>query len=250
MLVKPLTFHDRTEQILHPDKSKVQQQLQEIVEYSIENEMKINKSKTKAMLFNTARTRDFTPKLNIEGDFIDVVEEMKLLGVKITSDLKWSANTQYTTNRAYKKLWMLRRLKAFGANQTELTDIYCKHIRFILEFAAVVWHSGLSQENIGDIERVQKSACAIILGKEYESYENALYVLNLEKLSARRQTLCLKFAKRAFKSDKFSSWFVPDKKTYNTRRKMCKTKPAQARTTRFKKSPLPYLTSLLNISDY
>ena len=224
--------------------------MEELVEYSIENEMKINKSKTKAMLFNSARTRDFTPKLNIEGDIIDVVEEMKLLGVKITSDLKWSANTQYTTNRAYKKLWMLRRLKAFGANQTELTDIYCKHIRSILEFAAVVGHSGLSQENILDIERVQKSAYAIILGKEYESYENALYVLNLEKLSTRRQTLCLKFAKRAFKSDKFSSWFVPDKKNYNTRRKLCQTKPAQARTTRFKKSPLPYLMSLLNISDY
>ena len=48
-------------------------------------------------------------------------------------------------------------------------------------------------------------------------------MLNLEKLSIRRQALCLKFAKRAFKLDKFSSWFAPDKKTYNTKRKMCKT---------------------------
>ena len=40
------------------------------------------------MLFNTARLRDFTPKLKIDGDPIDVVEEIKLLGVILTSDLK------------------------------------------------------------------------------------------------------------------------------------------------------------------
>ena len=141
---------------------------------------------------------------------------------------------------------MLRRLKTSGANQQELVDIYCKHIRSILEYAAVVWHSALTKLNISDIERVQKSALGIILGTRYNGYQNALDTLNLEKLSERRTKLCLSFAKKAFKSEKYSSWFAPDKKVYNTRRTVKKLKNVQTRTARLKKSTIPYISQLLN----
>ena len=59
-LQKSLTYHDRSEPILPPGRSQVQQQLYRIAEYAEENKIKINKSKTKIMLFNNARTRDFT----------------------------------------------------------------------------------------------------------------------------------------------------------------------------------------------
>ena len=44
--------------------------------------------KTKVMVFNTARTRDFTPTINIEGEQIERVDTLKLLGVKMTRDLR------------------------------------------------------------------------------------------------------------------------------------------------------------------
>ena len=109
-----------------------------------------------------------------------------------------------------------------------------------------MWHSALTVQNSSDIERVQKSALAIILGNNYINYDNALETLHLEKLSTRRATLCLKFAKKAFQSEKFSSWFVPDQNTHNTRRKVNTAKNAQARTQRFKNSALPYMTTILN----
>ena len=90
------------------------------------------------------KVRDFNPTMYIENTHIEVVEELKLLGVKITSDLKWNSNTEYITKRGYKKLWMLRRLKTSGANSQELKDIYCKHVRSLLEYGAVVWHPGLT----------------------------------------------------------------------------------------------------------
>jgi hypothetical protein len=182
----------------------------------------------------------------LEGEPIEVVEQYKLLGVQITNDLKWNANTAYVTKRGYSKLWILRRLKINGANQSELKDIYCKQVRSILEYCAVVWHSGLTKENNANIERVQKSALSIILGKSYLNYENALFILNLEKLCVRRERLCLKFAKKSLASEKFSSWFVPDENTQNTRRLVKTVKPALARTSRFEKSALPYLTTILN----
>ena len=109
-----------------------------------------------------------------------------------------------------------------------------------------MWHSALTIENSADIERVQKSALSIILGKSYSNYENALVTLNLQRLSERRERLCLKFAEKALKSEKHSSWFAPDHNNLNTRRKVQRTKNVQARTQRFKKSAIPYLTQILN----
>ena len=252
--MKPLTYHSRTEHRLPAENSKTQAQVNAIVKYAEENEMKLNKKKTKVMLFNNAKTKDFTPELVIEDETIEVVEQLKLLGVQVTSDLKWSTYITlhyitYITKRGYNKLWVIRRLKSSGANTKELCDIYCKHVRSILEYAAVVWHSALTVQNSLDIERVQKSAVAIILGNDYISYENALQTLKLEKLSTRRSSLCLKFAKKAFRSEKFSSWFVPDQNTHNTRRKVNTAKNAQARTQRFKNLTIPYMTRILNNPD-
>jgi hypothetical protein len=198
------------------------------------------------MLFNTAKKRDFTPTLSIDGEEIDLVEEMKLLGVIITSDLKWSKNTQYTTKRGYNKLWILRRLKQNGANTKELCDIYQKHVRSSLEYSAVVWHAGLTKIDSTNLERVQKSAFSIILGKEYKSYENSLNKLGMPTLHERREILCAKFAKKALKSEKFSTWFVRDRKEVNTRRKANTVREVDTRTTRFRKSALPFITSILN----
>ena len=68
-------------------------------------------------------------------DNLEVVESFKLLGVKLRSDLRWVENTDYICKRGYSRLWMLRRLKALGATQTELVDVYEKQVRSILELA-------------------------------------------------------------------------------------------------------------------
>ena len=198
------------------------------------------------MLFNSSKTKDFTPKLVIDNETIELVEEMKLLGVQITSDMKWNNNTNYITKKAYQRLWMVRRLKQMGANDDELLDVYCKQIRSVLEYAAVVWHPGLTAANITSIERVQKACLAIILGQRYISYSNALQVAALDRLDTRREALCLKFARNSIRNPKFSNWFVEDVKITNTRRLKKNLKDVHTRTRRFKQSTIPYLTQLLN----
>ena len=246
---RPLTYHNRTKHIFPSDESEIQMQLNELSRYADVNEMKINKEKTKVMLFNTAKTRDFTPQMKIENEEIEVVEKLKLLGVMITDDLKWNCNTSYITSRGYRKLWILRRLKIFGASNQQLKDIYFKQVRSILEYAAVVWHSSLTQTNTAHIERVQKCALAIILGEKYTSYENALKLLKIDQLSIRREALCKKFARKTFKNEKYDHWFVRDQNTANTRRQTQSVKPVLTRTKRFMKSALPYITSLVNIDN-
>ena len=100
--------------VLPSEKSKLQEQLQELNEYAEVNEMRINHDKSKVMIFNTARTRDFMPDIHIDDNSFEVVDEMRLLGLVITSNLKWSQNSENMCKRAYSRMWMLRRIKAQG----------------------------------------------------------------------------------------------------------------------------------------
>ena len=99
------------------------------------------------------------------------------------------------------RLHFLRVLKSLRMCLSDMIVIYSTFIRPVLEYCAVVWNSGLSISQINDIERVQKRACRIMLGSQYESYDNALSICNLPSLSDRRISLCEKFAKSLTKPD-------------------------------------------------
>ena len=76
--------------------------------------------------------------------------------------------------------------------------IYTLYIRSILEQSAVVWNSGITEENKNDLERVQKTHALKLytVHDNYHNYESALQRANLMSLSDRRKKLCLKFAKK------------------------------------------------------
>ena len=127
--------------------------------------MKINQKKTKLMSFNRSKTNDCQPEFQIDGVEIEVVKQMKLLGVIITDNLKWYENTTYITKKPFSRLWVLRRLKNMGASKATLVDVYNKQIRSVFEYASVVWNAGLTIDN--KIERVQKSAYSMLYCSNY-----------------------------------------------------------------------------------
>ena len=242
---QPDTYRARTGHTLNMEDSKVYQELKNTHKYAKDNHMKLNLDKTKLILFNPCKTKDFSPEMVIEDTRIDLVEQSKLLGVVITSNLSWSANTNHLVERCYRKMWVMRRLKKLGANESDLMDVYTKQVRSVAEYAVPVWNAALTVEEVTKIERIQKTACNIILGEKYNSYTSALNILGLEKLSARREKICTKFAKKALKHKKFTTWFKPTP-TVITRIKKPKFYDVVCKTARFEKSPLSYLTKLLN----
>ena len=245
-LERPLQYHERFEQTLDPVKSQVQAQLNELSKHADTHKMRINHSKTKVMLFNAAKKFDFQPNLVIDDVKLEVVEQMKLLGVVITSDLKWDQNTDYITKKAFSRLWLLRRLKKLGASRAALLDIYVKNVRSVVEYSSVVWGSSLTLKNTEQIERVQRAVFAIILGKQYVSYQEACAELNMETLSLRRLQLSRQFALKTSKHPIYKNWFEPNVPQKATRQTQPKFKPPQARTERFLRSAIPFLTNLLN----
>ena len=126
--------------------------------------------------------------------------------------------------------------------------MYITQVRSLLEYGAVTWHSMLTDENSKAIERVQKTALSIILGPYYICYENALEKTKLERLDLRRIKLSLSYAKKSVKHPQHSSWFKkqPENERILTRSAKPNFVPVQARTQRLKRSPISYLTQLLN----
>ena len=209
--------------------------------------MKLNVSKSKFMLFNPTINFDFIPEFELEGRELETMEEIKLLGLIISNDLTWKSNTDNMIHKAYSRLWMIKRLKKRGASLDDLTEIYTKQVRSVLEFGVPVWNSALTKDESHNIERVQKSFLHIALGNGYRSYPTALDQANLENLEERRTKICRNFAEKAAKHPKHKHWFVPNNPPGpSTRSKKVEYKVPISRLSRFKKSPIPYLTSLLN----
>ena len=145
------------------------------------------------------------------------------------------------------RLELLRRAVKFKPPLEDLTQIYTTFIRSILEQSSVVWHSGITEGQKQDFERVQKTACKIILNKKYENYEQALNTLYLQKLEDRRKQLCEKFAKSCLKNEKMKHLFPQNEKTHTMQiRNTNKFQVSKANHTRMENSPIIYLQKLLN----
>ena len=118
-----------------------------------------------------------------------------------------------------------------------------------MEQSGVVWHGSLTNENSDDLERVQRSAVRIILGKNFENYENALELVDLQKLSERRNDLSLKFAMKCTQNEKTEKMFPLRRKNHVMGvRNPEKFVVNHANTERFKKSSIPNMQRMLNES--
>ena len=132
------------------------------------------------------------------------------------------------------------------ATSHQLVDVYVKQMRSVLELAVPVWHSSLTVADKLDIERMEKAALHVIFGDSYHSYSSACATANLPTLEERRQKLCKKFALKSLKHPKHMSWYKVNKKVSGTRQKQPTFCNVVSRTTRFEKSPISYLTKILN----
>ena len=196
---------------------------------------------------NESEMYQFWTRLELNGQYLDVVQKAKLLGFHITNDLKWDVNTESLVKRANKRMELLRKVSSFGTSKDEKRNIYILFIRSILEQSATVWHSSLTEENVLDLERVQKSAVKLILKDKYRGYQQGLAELGLENLRERREQLCLEFAKRCARNEKLKHMFpINNTKHQMQTRKHEKYLVEKANTKRFQNSAIIYMQRLLN----
>ena len=232
---------------LPPENTKSLQHLDEICKWTEAKKMKVNEAKTKTMIFNFTRDYPISTSFKMNNIPLEVVNEMKLLGVVITSDLRWDKNTQYITKKAYSRMQLLHKIKQFNPPIEDMKTIYILFIRSLLEQCSSLWHYSLTLENINTIERVQKSAFKIILQKQYKTYKHALNILDMETLVERRENLFKSFVLKNQQNEKLKEYFIRNDNSYkNKLRTNEKYRVTRCNTDRPKNSTILQMQKIIN----
>ena len=111
-------------QFIPPQNLQSQAWLDNIDEWTENQKMMINCKKTKTMIFNFTENFQFSTRLKIKEENVEVVETTKLLGTIITNDLKWDSNTSTLVKKANARMELLRRVAGFNPPEEDLKDIY------------------------------------------------------------------------------------------------------------------------------
>ena len=234
-------------QLIPKENLKTQDIMNQISEWTLKQKMKLNESKTKNMIFNFSKARQFTTNIEVNNTKLEVVDECKILGTILTKNLTWNRNTSELVKKGFRRMQLLYKAASFTNSKPDLKAIYLTYIRSAIEQSAVVWHSSLTKKNRRDLERVQKAVVKVIMGSKFTTYKESLKKLKIQSLDDRRQSLCLGFAKKCLKNEKVKDMFPIKKSKHQMEiRKTNKFKTVKANTKRFNNSAIPYMRRLLN----
>jgi hypothetical protein len=170
------------------DPLTLQQEVDSVNQWSIANNMKLNVKKTKEFIVSFLTNQPSLQPLMINNQHLETVHTIKLLGVYLTSDLKWIKHVTHICSKASKRLYALRLLKRNGVQSSDLRRFLCSFIRPVLEYACPVWHSSLPNSLSDQIEHIQKRALKIILPNQ--SYHESLKTLKLPISLLKEENRC------------------------------------------------------------
>ena len=209
-----------SETILKGELSNIQTAVDIFASCAASDKFQLNETKCKEMriCFSTNGTPGLKP-IVINDKQIDVVLHAKILGVNISSDLKWNHHIAEVVKKARKRLFCLSQLKRAGLGLNELVQFYRTRIRPITEYACPLFHDGLPVCLSHELEAVQKRAMRIIFPSLM--YDEALVKTSLVTLSDRRQALTDKMFRKILdnKDSKLRNLLPPQNaKHYNLRK--------------------------------
>jgi len=122
------TFHN------DPSSTDLQTEVDSINIWATKNSMKINELKTKLIHVSGRKSRR-PPAIFINNSEIEIVSSARLLGLTLTSDLKWNTNTTNSINSASKVFYHIVLLKRTEICPKVLYNIYCALVRPLLTYS-------------------------------------------------------------------------------------------------------------------
>jgi hypothetical protein len=219
-------------------RSVIQLGVNEVQNWTETNLAQLNDDKCKELRIDFSRisnTSNTLVPILVNGKELEIVNNAKILGLTISSDLKWRVHVETIVSKATKRLYLITQLKRAKVPIEDIILIYCACIRSILEYASPVFHNSLPKYLINEIERVQKR----FLRRVYPnlSYEDAIKTSKLDLLFDRRTAACLKLFEEAQMTDHKLHSLVPEKKVCSYSLRQCsKFHLPRIRTDRYKNS--------------
>lgn len=168
--------------------SNAQRYTDKVIQWSLENRVQLNTEKCKEMRISCTKSQQEFEPILINGDTLEVVENVKLLGLNISSNLTWNIHINEIVKKASKRLYFFIQLKRANVARTDLGLFYSSCIRSIMDYAVPVFHYSLPRYLMRELEHVQKRAMSIICPGH--GYHEALDIMNFKELAIHHDEMC------------------------------------------------------------
>ena len=96
-------------QYIPPENLKSSEYLEQIDIWSRNQKMKINEKKSTNVIFNFTKKYQFSTRLSIKNEVLEIVPEANFLAIIISNDLKWSKNTENIVKKANGRMELLQK---------------------------------------------------------------------------------------------------------------------------------------------
>ena len=173
----------------------IQKAADEALRWFNSNNMLLNESKTKEMIVNFQRNASEPLPIIINDVCIERVSSIKVLGVYVSNKLSWTDHVNYICTKSSKRIYNIVILKRSGVKTKDLVQINSSIIRPVLEYAAAVWHPGLTSEFSHQLELIQKRVLKIIYSNQIP-YDEAVQISGLDYLHNRRETITMNYFRK------------------------------------------------------
>jgi Reverse transcriptase (RNA-dependent DNA polymerase) len=144
------------------DVTQLQNDLDGITVWGAINGMELNASKCHVLDITRARTQ-LHAEYFVSGAALSYKSTERILGVHVSSDLKWNENTERARCKASKVLSFAAR-NLYGCTPRVKRLAYQTMVKPLLFYATPAWHPS-TQINVEKFEKVQKRALRFVYGR-------------------------------------------------------------------------------------
>ena len=172
----------------------MQKEVDKIIRWADRWKMKVNGSKTKAMVIaSSPKDQQWDPNLKAGETPIALEQEYRFLGTTVPSDLRFKKQVEQTVTKCRKRNRVLKCMstKSWGNSLERQRMIYLVFCRTALEYNAPAWHPWISESKLLSLQRAQNDALRAVVGLTATCPTDFLYLeegveplrLRLEKRS-------------------------------------------------------------------
>ena len=151
----------------HIAQQQVQPYLNEIYDWTKQNQLTLKLPKTTTTLFTPDPAEyNTTLTLQINNTTLPTNKEPKILGLTLDPKLTYSKHIQNTTLKAKQTIHIMKTLTTthWGESKETLNITYKAIIRPILEYASAIWSPIISNTNMNKLQTIHNSALRTITG--------------------------------------------------------------------------------------
>ena len=179
------------------DAEELQEDLRMVDVWCKNNDMALNVPKCAHMTVTRSPSPLITSFL-LNNENIPTSSNLKILGVHISSDLKWNIHTEAVRSKAMRTLGMITKCFS-GRDSSSIKLLFTSMARPIMTYGAPAWHP-TTVGNIDKLERVQARTTRLVLGyKRFgscQSREDRLRACNLPSISVLFEKIDTKFPRK------------------------------------------------------